>query len=55
MKSYKTTILGILAALYVAIEPLVSQGSIDYERLLWASIIAVAGYIVKDYNVSGKP
>lgn len=55
MKSYKTTLLGLLAAVIMAIEPIVSTGKIDYERLMWAAIIAIGGYIVKDFNVSGKP
>lgn len=55
MKSYRTTLLGLATAVYVAVEPIISKGEIDYERLFWAAIIAVFGYLVKDYNVSGKP
>jgi len=51
--SWKTTVLGALLALVVAIQPLISTGQIDWKAVGIAALIAVLGYFAKDANVTG--
>lgn len=55
MKSWKTTILGLIAAIGVAIVPILESGTIDWKSIIIAALIAIFGYIAKDHDVSGKP
>lgn len=54
MKSYKTTILGIIMAAFVAIQPILETGVIDWKKLGYAALIAAFGYVSKDFNVTSK-
>lgn len=53
MKSWKTTLLGAAAAAWVAVEPIVTTGHIDWKKIGIAAVIAAFGYLVKDANVTG--
>lgn len=57
MTSYKTFVLGLIAAIWVALEPLISNGNFslqrDWKSLVGAAIIAAFGFVAKDSNVTG--
>jgi len=55
MKSWKTTIMGLVAAVAVAIIPILETGVIEWKAIGIAVAIAILGYLSKDYDVSGKP
>jgi len=54
MKSWKTTILGAIAAIFIAVQPLVETGVIDWKAVGLAALIALFGYLAKDADVTGK-
>jgi hypothetical protein len=53
----KTTILGIIGAIWLTIQPLISTGTFDFSKdwknIIGAVIVALLGYFAKDYNVTG--
>lgn len=55
--NWKTTILGVLGAIWVVAEPIITNGdfelSRDWKSLVFATIIAGLGYFAKDKNVTG--
>ena len=55
--SWKTTISGLLLAIFVAIQPIfTAQGfdiAKDWKNLLMAAFIASFGFVAKDKNVTG--
>lgn len=52
--SWRTSLIGYLSAAVIAILPLLQSGeSPGWQDLLIAAVVAVAGRIVKDHNVSG--
>ena len=53
MKSYKTTIIGAVLAVIIAVQPLIETGIIDYKKVGLAAIIALFGYLAKDSDVTG--
>lgn len=53
MKSWKTTLLGALLAITVAVQPLITTGTIDWKAVTIAVLIAALGYFAKDHDVTG--
>lgn len=57
MANYKTTIIGLLGAIWIALQPfLTTQGfdiSKDWKNLVGAAIVAAFGFLAKDFNVTG--
>lgn len=56
MKNWRTTLVGGLLALLLAIQPLIEAagtGDIDWKQLAVAGIVAVFSYLSKDAGVSG--
>ena len=53
MKSYKTTIIGAVLAVIIAVQPLIETGIIDYKKVGLAAIIALFVYLAKDSDVTG--
>lgn len=53
MKNWKTTLIGVLLAVAVAVEPLISTGSIDWKAVIIAALIAAFGFLAKDHDVTG--
>jgi hypothetical protein len=52
--SWKTTALGIIGALYVTLQPILSSGKWPTEQELALAVLSVlAGLATKDYNKSG--
>lgn len=54
MKNWKTTLVGAVAGGLVAIQPLLTTGSIDGKALLTGFALAFFGLVAKDFNVSGN-
>jgi hypothetical protein len=52
MKNWKTTLLGAAAAGLIALQPLISTGTITPKEIALAFIAAAFGYFTKDKNVS---
>ena len=52
-KSWRTTLIGALLAISVAVQPLIETGVMDYRRLVLAALIALFGVLSKDAGVSG--
>lgn len=56
MKNWKTTILGAIAAILVAIQPIIEAaqgGEINWVQLGFAAALAAMGYLSKDAGVTG--
>lgn len=57
MKNYKTTIVALLGAIWLAVQPIISNGSFswsaDWKSLLGAIFVAAFGFVAKDFNVTG--
>jgi hypothetical protein len=55
--NYKTTIIGLLGAVWVVVQPLISKGDFvfdrDWKQLIYAALVAGFGFLAKDYNVTG--
>lgn len=53
MKNWRTTLVGCLFAVIVAIEPLITTGAMNWEQVGKAALIALFAFLVKDANVTG--
>jgi len=53
MTNWKTTILGILAAIMIAVAPLIQTGQVDWKAVALAAAVALFGYFAKDKDVTG--
>jgi hypothetical protein len=57
MKSWKTTLMGVVLAAMIAIQPLTSDElnlEKDWPKFALAIAIAIFGYFSKDHDVTGK-
>jgi len=53
MKNWRTTLVGALLAVLTIIQPLIEDGSVTPIRIAIAGAIALLGYLMKDFNVTG--
>jgi hypothetical protein len=53
MKNWKTTLFGGLAAVVIAVQPLIATGSIDWKAVGLAALVAAFSFFAKDANVTG--
>lgn len=53
MKNWRTTLVGGVLAIVIAVEPIISTGVIDWRRVGVAALIALVSYLAKDSGVSG--
>lgn len=53
IKNWKTTCFGLAISIYLAVHPLLSTGHVDWHKIRWAAVIAVFGFLVKDYDQTG--
>ena len=56
MQSWKTTLMGIILASMIAVQPLASDGvdlKKDWPKFALAIAIAIFGYFSKDHDVTG--
>jgi hypothetical protein len=51
--SWKTTLIGAILAIVVAVQPLIATGKIDWKAVVMAALIAGLGYVAKDSDVTG--
>ena len=51
--SWKTTLIGCILAIAVAIEPLISTGVIDWKKVVIAALIAALSFVMKDSDITG--
>jgi len=52
--SWRTSLIGYVSAALIAVMPMIQNGDgPNWKELLIAAVVAVAGRIVKDANVSG--
>ena len=55
MKSWKTTLVGAITAVVVALYPIVMSGTFEWKNVIAGAVIALFGYLAKDHDVTGKP
>lgn len=53
MKNWKTTAFGALAAVVIAIAPIMQTGEVSWTAVLLAALVAAFGYFAKDKDVTG--
>lgn len=53
MKSWKTTLLGAIGGAFIAIQPLVQTGVVDWKQVGVGFIVALFGLVAKDFNKTG--
>jgi len=53
MKNWKTTLAGILTALVIALQPLVTIGEFKWYNVLLACTVAILGFVAKDFDKTG--
>lgn len=59
MKSYKTSLVGLLLAVIVAIQPIVEGTGYHLDaastgKLIFAGLLAALGFMSKDHDITGK-
>lgn len=55
MKNWRTTLIGCLLAAIVAVEPIISEGEVNWIKVGFAAMIAMFSVVSKDANVTGLP
>jgi len=57
MKNWKTSLVGLLLAIWLVIQPIIANGTFDVQKdwkmLVYASIAVVFSYYTKDKDVTG--
>lgn len=57
MKNWKTTTIGLLAAIWLMVQPILINNNFilqrDWRQLVYAAIAAAFGFFAKDHNVTG--
>lgn len=51
--SWKTTVTGICGALLINVVPLLQTGTYSWQAIVVGVVVAIIGYLAKDWNVSG--
>jgi len=52
-KNWQTTLVGLLAAVYFAIEPVISGDAYTWQDIVKVALPAIFGYVAKSHNVTG--
>jgi hypothetical protein len=53
MGSWKTTLIGAILAIVIAVAPILQTGVINWKDVAIAVLVALAAYFTKDKNVTG--
>lgn len=53
MKNWKTTLIGAFGGAFVAIQPLLQTGVVDWKQVGLGFVIALLGLVSKDFNKTG--
>jgi hypothetical protein len=48
MTSWRTTIIGAVLAVIIAVQPIIETGTIDWKKVGIAALVALFGYLAKD-------
>jgi len=51
--SWKTTVIGLVLAVAMVVIPLIQTGTVELKDIVIAALLAIAGYLQKDKNVTG--
>ena len=51
--SWKTSLIGCILAVVVAVAPILQTGVIDWKAVVIGALLAIAGFLQKDANVTG--
>lgn len=54
IKNWKTTLAGALGGAFIAIQPLLATGEINYSAVITGFVIAFVSAFAKDFNITGK-
>lgn len=49
-KSYKTTLVGITFAIFSAVQPVITTGTIDWKQVFVGALVGALGFFAKDFN-----
>jgi hypothetical protein len=57
MKNWKTTLIGLLGAIAIALEPIISGQGFNWKddggKIFTAIVVAALGFVAKDHDVTG--
>ena len=57
MKNWKTTIIGLIGAIVIALQPIISGDGFSWKadgsKVIMAIVVAALGFVAKDYDVTG--
>ncbi|MFN8406769.1 MAG: hypothetical protein U0X71_04740 [Sphingobacteriaceae bacterium] len=48
IKNYKTTVIGFSLAVFTAIQPVLTTGSVDWKQVFVGAMIGALGFFAKD-------
>ena len=51
--SWKTTIVGAVLAAVIAVSPIIQTGVVDWKQVGIAALVAIFGFISKDFDLTG--
>jgi len=54
MKNWRTTLVGAITAIVIAVAPVLETGNISWKAIIVAALVAIGGYLAKDAGVSGR-
>jgi len=54
MKNWKTTLAGAIGGAFIAIQPLLATGEVNWSAVVTGFAVAVISAFAKDFNVTGK-
>ncbi len=52
-KNWQTTLVGLLAAIYFAVDPVISGDAYTWQDIIRVALPAIFGYVAKSHNVTG--
>jgi len=53
MKNWRTTLVGAIGAVFIAVQPIIETGLIDWKAVGIAALVALFSYLAKDAGVTG--
>jgi hypothetical protein len=53
MKNWRTTLVGAILAVIIAVQPIITTGAVDWKAVGLAALVALLGYLAKDAGVTG--
>lgn len=53
MKNWKTTLIGAVGGAFIAVQPLLQTGVVDWRQVTVGFVVALIGIVAKDFNKTG--